>query len=520
MDPLLHIFKDKVNGIIEGFDRIIFKGTLKPFTYAAGIQSFLLNHKILNKYYKDWIQEKSRVIVEDASTLSLQQCGRDIRYLSSPNIRKEELAHQEQKESGRTSGLIAVYACVESCNTFKAVYNKQNGFPELKSKKSKCKHLYFYYDHEDLGFMSIRLQTWAPFSVQIALNGRQWLRRQLDKEGVPYLLSGNKFLHIDDYSLAQTLLNKQLDTRWADLFNRFVCEVFPSAPFFLEDGIHYTWTVQQSEWAKDYIFCDPESLNQYLGSLMRHAYLSGTSDRVLRYMGKPVMKNGQPYPNANPQVMSRVNTWHDGMRIRHWLDQNSVKCYNEQCVFRIEFTMNDPKKFLIYREVTGGKTGEKKQLAMRKGIADLVVRTQVCSDRIKNFTEHLATLKEEVTVGELVSGVSKAVKRKGKRYRGLEVTGKDVELLREIGDPKYNVEPISNKRLREALCKSEWSKGHSGRSLSARISRHLRLLREHGLIKKLPNQHKYVLTDKGRKLTTALIQFLGAKVDDLNKLAA
>lgn len=60
----------------------------------------------------------------------------------------------------------------------------------------------------------------------------------------------------------------------------------------------------------------------------------------------------------------------------------------------------------------------------------------------------------------------------------------------------------------------------SGRSLSGRIIRHLRLLREHGLIKKLPNQHKYMLTDKGRQLTTALNQFLGAKVCDLAKLVA
>jgi DNA-binding transcriptional ArsR family regulator len=56
--------------------------------------------------------------------------------------------------------------------------------------------------------------------------------------------------------------------------------------------------------------------------------------------------------------------------------------------------------------------------------------------------------------------------------------------------------------------------------LSGRISRHLRLLREHGLIKKLPKQHRYMLTAKGRLLTTALNQFLAANISDLSKLAA
>jgi len=60
----------------------------------------------------------------------------------------------------------------------------------------------------------------------------------------------------------------------------------------------------------------------------------------------------------------------------------------------------------------------------------------------------------------------------------------------------------------------------TGKQLSSRISRHLRLLREHGLIKKLTNQRKYILTDKGRKLTTALNAALAASTEDLIKLTA
>jgi len=77
-----------------------------------------------------------------------------------------------------------------------------------------------------------------------------------------------------------------------------------------------------------------------------------------------------------------------------------------------------------------------------------------------------------------------------------------------------------NKHLQESLGKTPWANGLVGRGLSSRISRHMRLLREHGLIKKLPKQHRYTLTAKGRLLATALNQFLGAKVSDLSKLAA
>lgn len=89
---------------------------------------------------------------------------------------------------------------------------------------------------------------------------------------------------------------------------------------------------------------------------------------------------------------------------------------------------------------------------------------------------------EEGTVGNIISEVSGPKKTQGKRYRGLEVTGRDLELLREIANPKYSVDAITNKQLRQALTKIAWS-GLEGRALSARISRNLRVLREHGLIK-------------------------------------
>jgi hypothetical protein len=325
---------------------------------------------------------------------------------------------------------------------------------------------------------------------------------------------------LEDYELAQQLLNNQLNTRWIEILSAFLPNVFPSMPTLLGEDISYTWTLWQSEWAKDYIFHDPQVLTSHMGQLLRHAFITGTSDRVLRYMGRPVRENGQPHWAADPELLTRVNQWYDGARIRHWVDKNSLKLYNEQNVLRFEFTMNDPTKFRINRTVDGSGSDEKKFLPMRKGIADITVRTKICSARIKNLTEQVASMEEDISVGEILSRVNKPVKSNGKRYRGMEVTGKDLLLLQCIADPKFNVDAITNKHLQIALSGSTWANGLTGRSLSGRISRHLRLLREHGIIKKLPNQHRYMLTAKGRLLTTALNQFLGANIKDLSKLAA
>ena len=61
-------------------------------------------------------------------------------------------------------------------------------------------------------WMNVRLQTWFPYHVQIALNGREWLRRRVEARHMDVLRQGNKFLHIEGYSLAQRFLNQQLTT--------------------------------------------------------------------------------------------------------------------------------------------------------------------------------------------------------------------------------------------------------------------------------------------------------------------
>ena len=169
MDTLFHRFGDVVKGVIEGFDRIVFKGMLRPIAFTEGMQTFLSSQGVLNKNYKDWATNQSAAIINAAEEYTGNQCGHGIEYIRSCHTRKEELAHQHQEKTGITSGLIGTWSCLETCRTYKAVFDKAAGFPQLRKTESRCKHLYFYYDHADLGFMSVRLQTWAPFEIQIAL---------------------------------------------------------------------------------------------------------------------------------------------------------------------------------------------------------------------------------------------------------------------------------------------------------------------------------------------------------------
>ncbi|MCP4365960.1 MAG: hypothetical protein GY800_11785 [Planctomycetes bacterium] len=110
-----------------------------------------------------------------------------------------------------------------------------------------------------------------PYNNQICLNGREWLRRGLEKKDVDFHAHGNKFLHIADYQRAQQLLDEQLNTRFTDMLDGFAQRIFPGMENILGPPFSYYWTLWQSEWATDLIFDSSASLQAPMNTLLRRA---------------------------------------------------------------------------------------------------------------------------------------------------------------------------------------------------------------------------------------------------------
>src|SRR5207247_5553515 len=136
-------------------------------------------------------------------------------YLPSSKASKEELALQIVAQDGLKQGLICVFACVEPCQSFDLRKDAATKHLLLVSKERKCLHLYFYYQDREFGLMHVRLQTWLPFTIQVCLNGREWLARQLDRAGIAYTKRDNCFTYIADLKRAQQLLDQLSERKWA-----------------------------------------------------------------------------------------------------------------------------------------------------------------------------------------------------------------------------------------------------------------------------------------------------------------
>ncbi|WP_036944271.1 hypothetical protein, partial [Pseudobacteroides cellulosolvens] len=73
--------------------------------------------------------------------------------------------------------------------------------------------------------------------------------------------------------------------------------------------------------------------------------------------------------------------------------------------------------------------------------------------------EQLATVSDKTPVAKLFEDITVSITRNGKKFRGLDVTGKDKEILRAISDPIFNAGSITNKTLQGKLVGTEWANG-------------------------------------------------------------
>ena len=521
MDSLIQRFSGLVKGVISGFDRIVFKGRILPLLRAEGAESFCERRRILNKDYRDWMEARSAALVRSVEQYALRETGQPVVHLNSYRIDKEKTARERQRERGIARGLIGVWSCQESAFSYKSQFCPGSPRPRLRRYPTRCNHLYLYFDHAEFGFMNIRVQTWFPYDLQICMNGREWLRRALEREGLHFTMSGNKLLEVEDFARARELLVAPLAWSWASLLDGFLPTAFPTLRETLGPHLSYYWTCWQSEWATDLIFRTAADLDGFSDALIRHAFMTGTATRVLRYLGRPVTQAGGPRADFHGDVHSQLLEFHDGVRVRHWLDQNSAKAYTELNNLRLEATVNDPTVFYVHRHARRESPQAPKQLRpLRKGVADLPLRARVSQEINDRLATQLATFDNDTPLGDVLAPVTRARVHDGRRLRALDPTGKDRELLKAIADPKFTVSGLTNAELRDQLKGTAWAGARTEAQLSARITRHLRLLRDHGLIRKVPHRRRYHLTASGCQLTTAVLASLQASTRRLMELAA
>jgi hypothetical protein len=520
-DPFVSKHQDAITGILHGFDRLWIRGTLRALYHSTTMETYLRVANVMWKDFKAYAVDLSSRIKASA-VAQAQRLGRPFIYLPSSNTPKEQLAKTVAQRDQLQEGLIAVLACVEPCWTYFMRGSKEDKRLELKLQSGKCQHFYFYQFHPPLGFMHVRLQSWFPFLVQICINGREWLSRQMDERQMDYHRKENCFTWISHGAGAQRLMDQQLETQWAEVLNPILRENHPLSEEIRRPlKLSYYWSAQATEYATDIMFKDAQALAAIYPGLVHHAISSFSSPDVLRFLGRPVPASNMVRGNFTGEVQSDLKRRPEGVRVKHSVNGNSIKIYDKQgSVLRVETTINHPKDFRVYRTAENKPNDKKQWRILRKTLADLPRRAEISHRANQRYLHALAAVSGTIPLRQWAEAVCKPITREGRKHRALNPwSPEDAKLLEAVSHGEFAINGFRNRDLRSMLFTSKATQNHQRRR-AAKITRRIGLLRAHGLVAKVPGTHRYVLTEKGRTTITALLAARNANVDQLTKMAA
>ena len=516
MSQFLQKYEEKVTGTLSGWDRIVFRGTLRALCFVEGMMGYLSRVGVLLKDFGEHAQALTQRLIA-ASLAAAEEAARPVKYLESAQIRKEDLAKNIAQQEGVQEGLICVLTCVEPCKTYEIHRNRQEKLLQLTPRLRKCKFLYHYWIDRQFGFMSARIQTWFPFSIQVCMNGREWLARRLDEARMRYQRYENSFPWIDDFPKAQRLMERMQAIPWPKVLERVARRLNPAhRAMFRGLDLSYYGSAYQTEWATDVAFESSRALAAIYPQLVRGALATFASRHVMRFLGK------RPDRRYQGEVLSDYLERPEGVCVKHFAFGNSRKVYDKGgSLLRIETTINQPGAFRSYRASESEPDGEKSWRPMRKGVADMHRRAEVsqqCNDR---YSDALASLDTTTTLGVLAASVCRRVTKDGKRYRALRPwSEEDQKLLQILSDATFAVNGLCNRDLARCLYRYASDDPAQRARIASRVSYRFRILRAHGLIRKSPGQRRYHVTTRGRDIITALCRSQHITLQQLNATAA
>ncbi len=132
-------YADRLVGTLSGFDRLVFRGTLRRLSFVEGLRGYLSARKVLLKEFGAHAQAVTERVKQTCLAAAKAQ-EVPIKYLTSAATSKEEVARKIARERGVTEGPVCLLTCVEPFVGFDIYRNAAQKRLELVSRYRKCLH--------------------------------------------------------------------------------------------------------------------------------------------------------------------------------------------------------------------------------------------------------------------------------------------------------------------------------------------------------------------------------------------
>lgn len=392
--------------------------------------------------------------------------------------RKDDVAAEYRARFRGTEGILFLGKAQEKVTIFRT--EKRTGddgrqYPWIVKSATPVNQFYFYAIDDDFGPFFLKFCTYFPYTAKLCINGHEYVKRQLAKEGIPFTALDNGILSCADPKRLQEICDGLSAAKINALLRKWLAKLpHPYTAADRQAGYRYNVSILQAEFALTQVLDRPQTGRVFFEDVIRENLDLGRPDQVQLIFERRVSKR------TPGRFRTRVLT--EGVIPSLHVDYKSSKIkqyHKEGRALRTETTINNARDF-----------------AVNKGLNHLPALRKVGFQANRRLLD-VQRLSHDCTIGEdAFRQVNDPVVVDGQRASALRFADPLVQaLFAALLVFRLLPRGFSNRDLRD-----HWAPliGKTPQSITpGQMTYHLRRLRLHGLIERVPRSHRYRVTDSG-----------------------
>jgi hypothetical protein len=474
------LLKDHVTLDLEGIDRLYLNLYQPRLQTGGGVATFFKGHRGAKVASTVLMAPISRDFVKAIHAFAKRE-GVDIVPFAKGQ-RKDEVTRQRLKDFSRPEGVSYIGTAQERFASFRMIKRRSvhtgQSYPWFTRGTVMCNHYYFYLVDEDFGPLFIKFCSYFPYTARVCLNGHEYVKRQLAKEGIAFEALDNGLLTCAEPDRAQQLLDDLTEEKIAALVAKWLGRL--PDPFTAADraaGYNFQLSILQAEFARTQVFDRPLAGRHLFEAVIRENLDLGRPEKVSLIFNRRITKRtpGTFHTRVITQgVIPSLHVSYKSSKIKQY--------FKEGRALRTETTINNTHDFRLGRNLNNLPALRAIGFAANRRLLEVETISQDCLLAEGVF--------DQVTQPQVVAGQRAA----GLHFDDPRVLALFTALSLFLTLPEGFRHATLRTWMAQALGSAEdaYSAG--------RMTYDLRRLRLHGLIERIPHSHRYRVTQLGLRV--------------------
>jgi hypothetical protein len=392
--------------------------------------------------------------------------------------RKDDVAAEFRARFRDNEGVLFLGKAQEKVSVFrteKRTDSQGKKYPWIVKSTAMVNQFYFYCTDEDFGPFFLKFSTYFPYNAKLCINGHEYVKRQLAKEGIAFEPLDNGILSCADPQRLQEICAGLSAPKIDALLRKWLAKLpHPYTPKDRQAGHRYQVSILQAEFSLTQVLDRPQTGRIFFEEIIRENLDMGRPDQVQLLFERRVSKR------TPGRFRTRVLT--EGVVPSLHVDYKNTKIkqyHKEGRALRTETTINNTRDFNI-----------------NKGLMNLPALRKIGFQANRRLLD-VQRISHDCRIGETAfRQLNEPAEVDGQRASALRFADPLVQaLFSALLVFRLLPRGFSNRELRD-----HWAPlvGKTSQSITpGQMTYHLRRLRLHGLIERMPKSHRYRVTKQG-----------------------